>query len=45
MSDLAIRVEGLGKEFYIGALQTDRYRTFGDALIDAITTPAMGLSE
>ncbi|MEN8145863.1 MAG: ABC transporter ATP-binding protein [Gemmatimonadota bacterium] len=39
MSDLAIRVEGLGKEFHIGALQTDRYRTFGDALVEAITTP------
>ena len=38
MSDLAIRVEGLGKQYRIGARQ-ERYRTFRDAFTNTLTTP------
>ena len=37
MSDLAIRVENLGKQYRIGTLQNQRYQTLRDAL-------ALGLS-
>jgi len=38
MSDLAIRVEKLGKQYRIGATQPG-YRTFREALIDGVTAP------
>jgi len=38
MSDYAIRVQDLGKQYRIGA-QIDRYRTFRDTLIDAASWP------
>jgi lipopolysaccharide transport system ATP-binding protein len=38
MSDLAIRVEKLGKQYRIGAAQPG-YRTFREALIDGVTVP------
>lgn len=38
MTDLAIRVENLGKEYKIGA-QTDRYRTLRDSLVEAAKWP------
>jgi ABC-type polysaccharide/polyol phosphate transport system ATPase subunit len=37
MSDLAIRVEGLSKQFRIGA--PERYRTLRDTLTDTLTAP------
>lgn len=40
MSDTAIRVEGLGKEYRIGTSQGSvRYRTIREALIDAVKSP------
>lgn len=38
MSDTAIRVENLGKQYRIG-VQTNRYRTLRDTLVDAIQWP------
>jgi lipopolysaccharide transport system ATP-binding protein len=38
-SDVAIRVGSLGKRFYIGARRAQRYRTFREALVEAVTTP------
>jgi lipopolysaccharide transport system ATP-binding protein len=38
MSDVAVRVEGLGKEYRIGGKQ-DSYRTLRDSLSDAIAAP------
>ena len=37
MSDTAIRVEGLSKQFRIGA--PERYRTLRDTLTDTLTAP------
>jgi lipopolysaccharide transport system ATP-binding protein len=37
MSDIAIRVEGLSKQFRIGS--TERYRTFRDTLTDTLAAP------
>jgi len=37
MSDIAIRAEGLGKQFRIGS--PERYRTLRDTLTDALTAP------
>ena len=42
MSDIAIRVEDLGKQYVIGA-QTDRYRTLRDSLSDIVKWPAQVL--
>ena len=41
MSDIAIRVENLSKQYRIGATQNGRYRyeTLRDALTGAITAP------
>ncbi len=38
MNEIAIRVQGLGKKYYIGAEQTS-YRTFRDKLGDALVAP------
>jgi lipopolysaccharide transport system ATP-binding protein len=38
MSDIVIRVEGIGKKYHIGAVQT-RYRTLRDKLADALAAP------
>lgn len=38
MSDVAIRIEGLSKRYYIGARE-ERYRTLRDELADAVTAP------
>jgi lipopolysaccharide transport system ATP-binding protein len=38
MSDIAIRVKGLGKKYKIGGKQ-ERYRTFRDTLADAVLSP------
>lgn len=38
MTDVAIRVDGLGKQYRIGA-QSARYRTFRESLNDVFTTP------
>jgi lipopolysaccharide transport system ATP-binding protein len=38
MSDIAIRVEGLGKRYRIGERQ-DKYKTFGDSVSSALTKP------
>src|SRR3990172_6365473 len=38
MSDVAIRIEGLGKQYRIGAKQ-ERYRTLRDTLTEAFTAP------
>ncbi|PJF27064.1 MAG: ABC transporter ATP-binding protein, partial [Phototrophicales bacterium] len=38
MTDVAIRVDGLGKQYRIGA-QSARYRTFRDTVNDLFTTP------
>jgi len=38
MTDLAIRVENLGKQYKIGT-QIDRYRTLRDSLVDAVKRP------
>lgn len=38
MSDIAIRVENLGKEYHIGATKTD-FRTLRDTIADAVTGP------
>ena len=35
MSDLAIRVENLGKQYRIGSLQSQQYQTLRDALASA----------
>jgi lipopolysaccharide transport system ATP-binding protein len=40
MSDLAIRVEGLGKQYRIGSQSQTRYRTLRDSIGDAFTWPA-----
>ena len=37
MSDIAIRVEGLSKQFRIGS--AERYRTLRDSLTDAMSAP------
>ncbi len=37
MSDIAIRVENLGKQYRIG--KRERYRTLRDSLADAVTAP------
>jgi lipopolysaccharide transport system ATP-binding protein len=42
MSDIAIRVEDLGKRFRIGVMP-ERYRTLRDSLADAFAAPARGL--
>jgi lipopolysaccharide transport system ATP-binding protein len=39
MSDAAIRVENLGKMYYIGAVREQRYRTMRDALARGVTAP------
>ena len=39
MSDIAIRIDNLGKKYKIG-MQTDRYRTLRDTLVDAVKLPA-----
>src|SRR5260221_3730294 len=41
MSDVAIRVEGLGKEYRIG--KRERYKTLRDTLTDVVATPARRL--
>jgi lipopolysaccharide transport system ATP-binding protein len=38
MTDIAIRVENLGKKYQIG-MQTDRYRTLRDTVVDAVRLP------
>ena len=38
MTDVAIRVDGLGKQYRIGA-QSARYRTFRESLNDLVTSP------
>ena len=38
MSDIAIRVENLGKQYKIG-VQIDRYRTLRDSLVEAVKRP------
>ncbi|NLH08087.1 MAG: ABC transporter ATP-binding protein, partial [Chloroflexi bacterium] len=38
MSDIAIRVEGLSKQYRIGGKQ-ERYRTLRDTLTDAVAAP------
>ncbi len=38
MSDIAIRVEGLSKQYRIGGKQ-ERYKTLRDTLTDAIAAP------
>ncbi len=38
MSDIAIRVENLGKEYHIGSTKTD-FRTLRDTIADAVTGP------
>jgi lipopolysaccharide transport system ATP-binding protein len=43
MSDIAIRVEGLGKQYRIGGKQ-ERYKTLRDTLTDAVTSPFRRLS-
>ncbi len=42
MSDIAIRVENLGKRYRIGAYQ-DKYRTLRDSLVEAVTWPVRRL--
>lgn len=42
MSDLAIRVENLGKQYKIG-LAPERYRTLRDSLVDTATAPVRWL--
>ena len=37
MSDIAIRVENLGKQYRIG--KRERYKTLRDTLSDAVTAP------
>ena len=39
MSDIAIRVEGLGKEYQIGA-KAERYKTLRESLASLATLPA-----
>lgn len=39
MSDTAIRVRDLGKQFHIGALRTQRYRTLRDQIASGIAGP------
>ncbi|MDP2471551.1 MAG: ABC transporter ATP-binding protein [Candidatus Palauibacterales bacterium] len=39
MSDLAVRVEHLGKEYHIGAVQTERYRTLRDQVARSVAAP------
>jgi len=39
MSDIAIRAEGLGKEFHIGALRRQRYNTLRDHVANAVAAP------
>jgi len=41
MSDIAIRVEGLGKQYRIG--KRERYKTLRDTLTDVVATPARRL--
>jgi len=43
MTDVAIRVEGLGKRYRIGGKQ-ERYRTLRDTLVDSLAAPIRGLS-
>jgi lipopolysaccharide transport system ATP-binding protein len=43
MSDLAIRVENLSKQYRIGVSQ-ERYRTLREALVDGVTAPIRRLS-
>ncbi|HEX9028327.1 MAG TPA: ABC transporter ATP-binding protein [Anaerolineales bacterium] len=42
MSDLAVRVEDLGKQFIIGA-SVERYRTLRDSLVDLAAAPGRAL--
>ena len=39
MSDIAIRVEKLGKQFHIGALRRQRYNTLRDHVASAVAAP------
>jgi lipopolysaccharide transport system ATP-binding protein len=39
MSEIAIRVEGLGKEYHIGALRKQRYNTLRDHVANAFAAP------
>src|SRR5690606_15040832 len=39
MTDIAIRVEGLSKEYRIGGTKT-RFRTLRDSITDTVTAPA-----
>ena len=39
MGDLAIRVEGLGKQYRIGRQQPAKYKTLRDTVADAFTRP------
>ena len=39
MNDIAIRVEGLGKKYHIGAVRERRYRTLRDTLGEAAAAP------
>ena len=40
MSEYAIRVADMGKQYHIGAIQDHRYRTFGESLLSSIAAPA-----
>jgi lipopolysaccharide transport system ATP-binding protein len=40
MSDVAIRAEGLAKQYHIGRLQNASYRTLRDTLVDLCASPA-----
>ena len=39
MSDIAIRVENLSKQYRIGSAQSARYKTLRDSLTDIVTAP------
>src|SRR6185295_17118348 len=41
MSDIAIRLENLGKQYRIG--KRERYRTLRDTLTDAVSAPFRGM--
>ena len=43
MNDIAIRLEGLGKQYLIGSKRA-RYNTLRDALTDAVAAPFRRLS-
>lgn len=45
MSNVAVRIEGLGKRYFVAGKSTKKYRTFRDTLVDTVSAPMRRISD